>query len=107
MPHRTWNLTLRDLFWLVLLAAIGIRWGVERNRAATELAKHPRIICLFNSGSMWPNALRTTVLGDLRNATDEEVTNRLRTISSSNLAEAEYTCCLTEMELLSNLVDVS
>jgi hypothetical protein len=40
------QLTLRDLFWLVLVVAVFTSWGIDRSRLATRIdgLEHPAVL---------------------------------------------------------------
>lgn len=101
MTTGIWALTLRDLFWLIFLAAIGIGWGVERTRFAREFNK---LQADCRDHWMFPRPRdyqpssesleRSAILRKLRLLKDDELQERFKLQEKPRY---EFDCILTEM----------
>jgi len=99
------QLTLRDLFWLVMIAGILIGWGLDHSRTATRLQalKQNRWPFFSSERSTTPSndsIARTAALERLSNLTDAELSEHFSGLSSDGgwrHEGSEYQPCLTEM----------
>jgi hypothetical protein len=95
------KLTLRDLFWLILLAAMAVGWYLERNRARAELAKLATRTpaWAFGPANLPAPSKRQKYLADLRERSNVELTQLFDQLppATAYYTTDEYQCCLTEM----------
>ncbi|QDU26129.1 hypothetical protein ETAA8_12030 [Anatilimnocola aggregata] len=99
------KLTLRDLFWLIFLAAVAVSWGVQHHRAQEELAtqRNNHWFTFDRNKGPTPESLRRRqILKELREFNDQDLLARFnrslqqdRTVIYTD--QPEYSCCLTEM----------
>jgi hypothetical protein len=101
MAARFGKLTLRDLFWLILLSAIAVGWHLERTRAAKQLAE-------FSVRWQWtanlppqpdPSEPRRKLLKEFAALSNEELNARfIKTPPAKAFGSTDdYACCLIEM----------
>lgn len=99
------RLTLRDLFWLILLVAIAVGWYLERQRAREQLAKYAASNPTWlrgpvtGPGSNPAAEIRAKYLRDFRARTPDELTkifDQLPPATAYHTSD-EYQCCLDEM----------
>src|SRR6478735_6503843 len=101
MATRFSKLTLRDLFWLMLLAAVAVGWWVERNRALKQIAEY-RVqfpwLAIPALTSETGNQ-RKQLLLELQGLSQQELLARLAKAEPASPwhASDEYCCCLLEM----------
>lgn len=98
------QLSLRDLFWLVLVAAIAVAWTVSHRRSAGEIKQLQRqgLFHYWISDSSEPSAeatARVAALESFSKLSDEQLSARLRELRDLGNANrmSEYEPCLTEM----------
>jgi len=97
------KLALRDLFWLVVIAAIGTCWTLERVEATKKLREvESASIGSARSGPIEPTAdsiAREALLVELRLLSDENLYARAAQAPEYGFVDrcSEFSCCLTEM----------
>lgn len=95
------KLTIRDLFWLMLLAAVAIGWWLERSRALKQIgelrAQFPWLAVPTQKSTGWFK--RNQLLVELRGLSQQQLLERFakEEAPSPYLARDEYCCCLIEM----------
>lgn len=99
------QLSLRDLFWLVLVAAIAVGWLVD-HQGAREKLRRLSMHWQFGepSGRIKPSAesqARTQLMHELNQLSDSQLSDRLGELlnEASNYRGPEYEPCLVEMAL--------
>lgn len=101
MFSRFGKLSLRDLFWLMLLAAVGVGWYLERQRAAKQIADHKQGYQLWGvPTNPTPGALaRQKLLREYGALSNQELNQQFSKLGPATPfhSSAEYSCCLTEM----------
>jgi|GEM_PF-3833282 len=101
MAGRLGKLTLRDFFWLMLLAAVGIGWYLEWQRAAQQISKYAAKTVPYTPPT-FPSAdaqQRELLLVKYRALSNEQLNQEFAKLEPASPfhASSEYSCCLTEM----------
>lgn len=95
------KLTLRDLFWLILLSAIAVGWYLERTRALKQIVEYKAKQPLGPNpdGPTDGSIARNKLLGELAALNDQELLKRFDQIKTPTPygTSDDYACCLTEM----------
>ena len=98
------KLTLRDLFWLLLLVAVAVGWWLERSEVQQQLARFRAEVPWLSQPNL-PNLLsqswrqRTELLSQLKALSNSELSHRFQNAKPATPygATDEYHVCLIDM----------
>jgi hypothetical protein len=102
MGNRFGRLTLRDLFWLILLAAIAVGWYLERTRSAKQIAEYRVRWPFGQTPTTQPSATalkRQQLLSGYKSLSNEQLNKTFVSLAPATAFHAsdEYQCALMEM----------